>query len=309
MELMNHQHRYLSGLLRIIIFPLILLVPLATELYPQIVTDTMYFNRTWEQTGSENARYYRIIKMDTSGQFLFYVTDYFLSGQEQMTGTYRSIRPDFREGTFTWYHENGTKQQSCEYKNNMLHGSYLEWFENGQIQTRQTFNKGIPDGPHKKWNEKGVIQFDAQYSNGDSHGYFITYYDNGQMIRKELYNLGRLIEGQCYSQNGDSIEYFPYLVQPQFKGGRAALLKFIQMELKYPKQALKEEKEDIVGVLFSVDTTGKVINPRIIKGSAEESFNVEALRIVSSFPSWIPGKLDNEASQLDVIEPVEFRIR
>ena len=291
------------------IYLLLLFVFLTSGLNSQIVTDTMYFNRTWEQTEKENARYYRIIKMDISGQFLFYVTDYFLSGQEQMTGTYRTIRPDFREGAFIWYYEYGSKQQSCEYKDNLLHGTYLEWFENGQLQTRQNFNKGLPEGPHKKWNKKGILQLDAQYDKGERHGNFITYYDNGQMIRKDLYDRGRLVEGQCFSVEGDSIEYFPYMVQPQFKGGRAALLEYLHKELKYPKQALKEEKEDIVFVTFSVETTGKVINSRIIQGSQEESFNAEALRIVSSFPAWIPGKLDNKVSQMDVTLPVEFRIR
>ena len=282
---------------------------LTSGLNSQIVTDTMYFNRTWEQTDKENAWYYRIIKMDTSGQFLFYVTDYFLSGQEQMTGTYRTIRPDFREGTFTWFYEDGSKQQSCEYKDNLLHGKYIEWFENGQIQIRQNFNKGLPDGPYRKWSKSGILLFDAQYDNGMQHGNFITCYDNGQMIRKDLYDQGRLIEGQCFSPQGDSIKYFPYLVKPQFKGGRVALLKYLQKELKYPKQALKEQKEDVVRVLFSVGINGEVKNPRIIQGSAEESFNEEALRIVSSFPDWIPGKIDNKVSQLDVTVPVEFRIR
>ncbi len=288
---------------------LILFVFTTSVLRSQIVTDTMFFNRLWEQTEQENARYYRVIKMDISGQFLFYVTDYFLSGQEQMTGTYRSIRPDFREGTFTWYYEDGSRQQQCEYKDNLLHGAFMEWFQNGQLKTRQNFNTGLPDGPYKQWNEKGLLQLDAQYDKGEKHGYFISFYDNGQMVRKDLYDRGRLVEGQCFSAEGDSIEYFPYIIQPQFKGGQAALLEYIRKELKYPKQALKEEKEDIVYVIFSVDTTGKVINPRIIQGSQEESFNREALRIVSSSPEWIPGKLDNKVSQLDKTLQIEFRIR
>jgi TonB family protein len=290
-------------------YPILFLGLFTPGLYAQIVTDTMYFDRDWQQAEKENARYYRVISMDTSGQFLFYVTDYYLSGQEQMTGTYRTIRPDFREGTFNWFYEDGSKQQSCEYKDNLLHGPYLEWHKNGQIQTRQNFSKGLPDGPYKKWDKKGLLKFDAQFEKGERHGNFITYYDNGQMTRKDLYDHGRLVEGQCFSPDGDSVEYFPYMVQPQFKGGIPALRKFLHKELKYPKQALKEEKEDIVIVIFSVDTTGNVINPRIIQGSKEESFNEEALRIVSSFPDWIPGKLDKKISQLEVTLPVEFRLK
>ena len=282
---------------------------LAPELNSQVVTDTMYFNNTWGQTTKDNARYYRIIKMDTSGEFLFYVTDYYLSGQEQMTGTYRSIRPDYREGTFTWYYENGDKQQSCEYKNNLLHGLFIEWFEDGQVATRQNFRNGLPDGPYKKWNKNGLLTLDAQYENGEKHGHFITYYDNGQMIRKDLYNHDRFVEGQCYSPEGDPVDHFPYLVNPQFKGGNPALRKYLHKELKYPKKALKELKEDIVWITITVKTDGEVVNPRIFRASEEESFNEEALRIASSFPRWIPGKIDNKLSQLDFTFPVEFIIR
>jgi len=291
------------------IFTVIVLFCSGLALFPQVVTDTMYFDQSWEQTEKKDARYYRIIKMDTTGQFLFFVTDYYLSGQEQMTGTYRSIRPDFREGLFTWYYADGSKQQSCEYKNNLLHGPYIEWYKNGQMKIRQSFIQGLPDGPYKSWSNQGNLLLDAQYSNGEKHGYFISYYDNGQMTRKDLYDYGRLVEGRCFSPEGDSVEYFPYRVDPQFKGGRQALVKFLHKELKYPKQALKENKEDIVLVIFTVDTDGRIINPRIIQGSEEDSFNEEALRIVSSFPEWIPGKLDNKVTQLDVTLPVEFRIR
>ncbi len=278
------------------------------NLFSQVFTDTMYFDIAWEQTTMENAKYYRVITMGNSGDFLFHVSDYYLSGQVQMTGTYRSIRPDNREGNFTWYFPGGQKQQECEYKNNILHGLFQEWYENGQQKSRQSFNESLPDGPMKTWNQDGTLKLEAQYSKGEKHGYFITYYDNGQMIRKDLYEHGVLIEGHCFNQDGTSAEYFPYIVLPRFVGGPPELKKFISNHLKYPKTAEKQGREAIILVIFSVDETGQVRDPQIVHGDLD-SFNQEALRLVAAFPPWIPGMIDGIPATLQMTIPIEFRLR
>jgi TonB family protein len=293
--------------MKTISFIFILLTCIA-KTFTQTFTDTMYFDIAWEQSTKENAKYYRIITMDNSGDFLFHVTDYYLSGQVQMTGTYRSIRPDNREGKFTWYFSSGQKQQECTYKNNYLHGLFQEWYENGQLKSRQFFYEDILDGPVKTWDGKGKIQMDAQYSKGEKHGYFITYYDNGQMIRKDLYENDKLIEGQCYNRDGTSTEYFPYVVLPQYKGGPPELKKYIDKNLKYPKTAEKQGREGTVIVLFTVDESGQVKDPQIVHGDLDD-FNEEALRLVNSFPPWLPGKIDNVPATLQRTISIDFRLR
>lgn len=278
------------------------------SIFSQAFTDTMYFDLAWEQTIKENAKYYRTIITDNSGDFLFHVTDYYLSGQAQMTGTYRSIRPDNREGTFTWYFPNGRKQQECEYKNNILHGVFQEWYENGQPKLRQSRYEGLFDGPVKTWKQDGTIELEAQYSKGEKHGYFITYFDNGQMIRKDLYEHGILIEGQCFNRDGTFAEYFPYIVSPRFTGGPSELRKYIEKNLKYPKIAEKQAKEAVILVIFTVDETGKVKDPQIVHGDLD-SFNEEALRLVASFPAWIPGLIDGRPCTLQMSIPIEFRLQ
>jgi TonB family protein len=272
----------------------------------QTLADTMYFDNSWAQCSKENARYYRIIKMDLGGDFMFHVTDYYLSGKIQMTGTYKSIRPDDREGVFTWYYPDGQKQQVCEYRNNMLHGLFQEWYEDGQIKINESFSEGLLDGPMKTWRKDGKLEIDAQYSKGEKHGYFISNYENGQVARKELYDNGKFIEGQCYTQDGKTTEFFPYVVLPAYKGGPPALRKFIENERKYPKKAEKEAREATIFLIFTVDEKGHIINPRIIDGDASY-FNEEALRIINSFPDWIPGKIDGIPAPLEVTVQIDFR--
>src|SRR5215831_3536498 len=49
-------------------------------------------------------------------------------------------------------------------------------------------------------------------------------------------------------------------VMPRFHGGNAALANYIQTNIRYPQQALSQDKEARLLVGFSVDENGKVSN-------------------------------------------------
>jgi protein TonB len=151
------------------------------------------------------------------------------------------------------------------------------------------------------------MQLDAQYSKGELHGFFISYYSNGQLARKELYDQGQFIEGQCFTAEGLPTEYFPYIILPSFFCGNPELHKFIKEELNYPKKAEKEGREATILVLFTVDENGRIQNPRIIHGDVAD-FNEEALRIVNSFPDWIPGKMDGIPASLQATVQIDFTL-
>ena len=292
--------------LRLIIIILFIL-PAAVK--GQIILDTMYFDQNWEQCTEQDANYYRIISSDTSsGNFRFFVKDYYLSGQVQMTGTYNSIRPDNKDGQFIYYYDNGQQQRECYYRENTLNGAFREWFRSGQLKNEQKYKNGLLDGPYKAWRENGSLKQEARYVKGEKNGNFKTYYENGQLTRNDLYQDDRLVEGFCFTPDGDSTEYFPYIVMPRFRDGRTGLRKFIEQELKYPPEAKKSGDEGYVIIIFTVDEEGKVKNPQIVNGD-RDYFNEEALRVVNVFPKWIPGKVDGIPSPVHVSVPIEFRLR
>ncbi len=272
----------------------------------QIVLDTMYFDQNWEQTTEEDAKYYRIVSTDTSsGSFRFAVKDFYLSGQVQMSGTYRSIRPDNKDGRFIYYYDNGQTQRDCHYRENTLNGAFREWYRSGQQKNEQEYKNGLLDGIYKTWREDGSLKMEARYVKGEKNGNFKTYYENGQLIRNDLYEAGRLVEGFCYTPDGEPTEYFPYLVMPQFRDGQSGLRKFIERELRYPPEAKRKGYQGYVIVLFTVDEEGNVKDPQIVNGD-KEYFNEEALRVVNLFPKWIPGKVDGIPSPVQVTVPIEF---
>jgi TonB family protein len=268
----------------------------------------MYFDRNWEQTTEAEAYYYRYVSIDSSGEFRFHVQDFYPDGVTQMTGTYRSIRPDNKDGHFIYYYESGQKQMSCDYRNDKLHGPMEEWYESGAKESYQEFSEGLPDGQYTSWREDGSMKLNAKYHRGTKHGHFQSFYPNGQMVRNDYFENDRLLEGKCYSPEGDEIDYFPYVQMPEYPGGRSALYSFVEKELKYPSEAKKQGREGAVLVLFTIDEEGYVNDPRVVNGD-RDYFNQEALRLVKKFPQWIPGKIDGTASPIQVSVPIEFRLR
>lgn len=95
-------------------------------------------------------------------------------------------------------------------------------------------------------------------------------------------------------------------IPPSFPGGDAAMMRFINAERRYPRQAYEQAVEGRVLCGFIVDASGKVSNLEVVRG-VEESLNREALRIIESMPQWKPGVLNGEAVSVYYLLPIPFR--
>lgn len=73
---------------------------------------------------------------------------------------------------------------------------------------------------------------------------------------------------------------------PEFPGGMAELLKYLQENIKYPKNCSKNGK---VVVEFFVERDGSISNPLILE-SIDPLLDAEAIRVVKFMPKWKPGK-------------------
>ncbi|MBN2213414.1 MAG: TonB family protein [Bacteroidales bacterium] len=275
--------------------------------YSQISGDTIYFDHNWDQTTNDKASYYRIISVDTS-RILFLVKDYYLSGQLQMEGAYRSINPDKKIGEFSYWYENGQKHIQCYFKNGNLHGRYYEWHENGILKNGKKFEEGKLNGVEKVWTDKGIIQKSIQYKNGVRHGPFITYYGNGRPIRKDIYRNDSIIRGRCFTSQGRDTTYFEYFIMPRFKGGIEGFKRFILEKLNYPETAIVNDEEGTVKVRFTVGRDGCIKGISLIKED-KEYFNEEVIQAVASSPKWIPGKRDGKLVDVTITIPVKFRLK
>jgi TonB family protein len=103
----------------------------------------------------------------------------------------------------------------------------------------------------------------------------------------------------------DTINSEPYdLVSkmPEFVGGLDSLVAFVRKNIKYPSH----EVEGTTFVSIVIDSTGKVINPTILK-SLGKDFDAEALRIISLMPDWIPGENLGKKISVRYVIPITFK--
>ena len=94
-------------------------------------------------------------------------------------------------------------------------------------------------------------------------------------------------------------------LRPSFPGGYKALQEFIEKEKKYPDEALKKREEGAVYVVFTVDTLGNVVHPKVAT-SVSPSLDREALRIVRKMPKWIPSREGGKNINMDFTVIIRF---
>ncbi len=120
------------------------------------------------------------------------------------------------------------------------------------------------------------------------------------------------VQAAC-SQNEKSVidateKSFQFAEQmPEFPDGQAAMMKFIQNNLKYPEEARKANTQGTVVLQFVVTETGKIADIKVARGIGH-GCDEEAVRVVSIMPAWRPGKLNQKNIPVNFTLPIKFRL-
>jgi periplasmic protein TonB len=97
---------------------------------------------------------------------------------------------------------------------------------------------------------------------------------------------------------------------PVLPGNDKSVVKYIQENLKYPEEYKDTCPQGTVYAEFVVDTAGKVTHVKVIRGvPGAPGLNAEAIRVISSMPSWIPGKQNGKPVKVKFTVPVKFKIQ
>ena len=94
--------------------------------------------------------------------------------------------------------------------------------------------------------------------------------------------------------------------EPEFPGGNAARIEFIQQNIKYPEDAQRNKLEGKVNIQFVVSSIGQIIQAKVVK-KLSPSLDEEALRVINSFPRWIPGELNGKKVPVYRVMQVTFK--
>ncbi len=94
---------------------------------------------------------------------------------------------------------------------------------------------------------------------------------------------------------------------PEYPGGMNELMKFLQQEVKYPKEAQEKGVQGRVIVQFIVKKDGSIIEPKVVK-PVDPLLDAEAVRVVSAMPKWNPGRQRGQAVNVRFTLPITFRL-
>jgi TonB family protein len=96
---------------------------------------------------------------------------------------------------------------------------------------------------------------------------------------------------------------------PGFMGGDINKFReYIQQKIRYPVKAAEAGIEGQVVVSFIINEKGKLINPKIVR-HLDPLLDKEALRVISSSPTWTPGVQSGKAVSVQLTMPVVFKLK
>ncbi len=94
---------------------------------------------------------------------------------------------------------------------------------------------------------------------------------------------------------------------PAYPGGDAALMQFLQKNIKYPQIAKENGISGVVYVSFIVDKNGQVTEVKVVRG-VDSFLDKEAIRVVSSLKGYTPGKQRGKPVPVQFTLPIRFQL-
>jgi antitoxin component YwqK of YwqJK toxin-antitoxin module len=78
-------------------------------------------------------------------------------------------------------------KEEMHFKEGVLNGGWMSYFENGQIQRKGEFVDGMFHGKWESWSESGQKIYEVNYENDSLTGKYITWYQSGKLKERGTY--------------------------------------------------------------------------------------------------------------------------
>lgn len=202
---------------------------------------------------------YKVVEQKDS---LYFVTRYhYLTNTVIYNGSYSDKELTLREGHFVYYNDDEIRIKEENYSNNIENGVHLEYFPSGKLYFEENFKEG---------------KFDGQV---------LAYYESGKLKRSDTFLDGKFVSGKCFSEDSVEIEHFVWFQEPQYTGGRSAMVNYLSKKVKVSNQAQR------VVIRFVVTAFGEVEDVSVFESGGKE-MDKAALKAVRNMPNWQPAIRD-----------------
>ncbi len=111
-----------------------------------------------------------------------------------------------------WYPKSEFKQFERTYENDILDGSYKEWYSNGKIKIEANYTNGQLNGTYTKYFSNGNKRVEARYEQNVRVGVYKEYYKNGKLkVNYSFSPIGKYEGKQTrYRMNGFPLSEYTY---------------------------------------------------------------------------------------------------
>lgn len=127
-----------------------------------------------------------------------------------------------------------------------------------------------------------------------------------ESVINSLATNGEIANGDNSVEDPENRVFDVVEVMPQFKGGDAVLMDYINKNLVYPAEAKEKGIQGRVVCKFIVERDGSLSDIKVLR-SIDPLLDKEAIRLIQSMPKWNPGKQKGEKVRVYFILPITFR--
>ena len=156
--------------------------------------------------------------------------------------------------------------------------------------------------------EDEIKTIDEQMTSASSAG--VTDFDQGSNNRNIIQEAkSEIVVEEKVEKPVEVAKVFTSVEQmPQFPGGEAALMKYLQSHINYPPMAAENNVQGRVVVQFVVDKTGRIGEVKVVR-SVDKDLDKEAARVCASLPKFTPGRQNGQPVSVWYTLPVTFKLQ
>lgn len=205
----------------------------------------------------------------------------------------------FKKGSKTFeYYPNGDIKMEGEiysysdyyYENKVL--NYWDEKKNQTVTNGNGYYEEEYDGYHLKGKIKNGLK-DSIWSEESKT-------NHSKSIFK--YNNGKFISGNSIDKDGDQFNYKTIYEKPNFNSPIYELEKHITKNFK----TLKNYTSERIFLSCEIDETGKVSNPKIVRGGLEKEIEEKVISIINQFEGFKTGPLAKNPTRKNYLFPIEI---
>jgi protein TonB len=129
-----------------------------------------------------------------------------------------------------------------------------------------------------------------------------------EVTNKEVVEVVQQVKEEVQEADAEATPFVVVEEMPMFPGGEAELLKFIADHTQYPEIAKENNIQGKVIVRFCVTSKGGVSQVSVLKG-VDPELDKEAMRVVTTLPTFKPGKQGGKPVPVWYMVPIAFTLK